>query len=168
MPAGTFVTFTPDRRDPSWSRTWVPADAHARPTAFEDLPRSAFQWTNFQVSIVFKLGGVDFSQSMTVVSVSLLDFVLMLQAAKAGMRHQATAQVSLSDRGEQWWFSRQRGVVWLRIRDRFDQAWINGSCPAEVFENLVDQCLSDALRLMCWEHPELRHNQYLQSLNDVS
>jgi hypothetical protein len=164
MPADTFVTFSLDRQDPSWRRDWVPADALSHPTPIEDLPQSAFLWTNFRVKVIFKLGGVDFSQSMTGVPVSILDFVLMLQAAKAIMRQQGTAEIDLSDRGDRWWFSRQRGLVWLRIRGGVDGGWINGSCPVEVFEQLVDVALADALRLLFWEQPELRRNNYLQSL----
>lgn len=79
--AVAFVTFTPARDDPSWSRGWARTSA-----AIEDLPQSAFIWHNFRVSVVFKVGGVDLSKSMTGVPVSILDFALMLQAAKALVR----------------------------------------------------------------------------------
>jgi hypothetical protein len=93
MPADTFIAFSLDRQDPSWSRDWVPADDLSHPTPFEDLPQSAFIWTNFQVRVVCKLGGVNFSQGMTGVPVSILDFVLMLQAASAVMRRQGPVEI---------------------------------------------------------------------------
>ncbi|MEV4642143.1 hypothetical protein AB0J80_32820 [Actinoplanes sp. NPDC049548] len=95
---------------------------------------------------------------------SILDFVLMLQAARTTMRRGGTSEIELSDRGDQWSFSRQRGTVWLRIRGGHDGRGINGSCPAEEFDQLVDQALADALRLLFWQQPALRRNKYLQSL----
>jgi hypothetical protein len=160
----TFVAFTPDRQDPSWGRGWVPVNHCGEPTAVEDLPQSAFLWRNFQVSVVFKLGGVDFSQSMARVPVSLLDFVLMLQAARGTLRRHGTAVIGLSDRGDQWSFSTHGAVVRLRIRGVLDRGWIDGSCPVDVFDQLVDQSLADALKLMFREKPALRRNAYLRQL----
>lgn len=55
-------------------------------------------------------------------------------------------------------------AVLVRTRGPVDEGWIDGSCPAEAFEQLVDESLTDALRLMFCEQPELRRNRYLQSL----
>lgn len=135
----------------------------ADPIPFQDLPQSVFLWRYFQVKVVFRVGGVDLSQSMGV-PVSILDFVLMLQAARASVRRDGTADIGLSDRGDQWWFSQHGGLVRVRIRGSLDQGWLEGSCPVEEFEQLTDICLADALRLLFWEQPALRGNTYLQAL----
>jgi hypothetical protein len=163
MPPDTFVTFTPDPHDPSWRRGWNPMIDLADPIPFQDLPQSVFLWRYFQVKVVFRVGGVDLSQSMAV-PVSILDFVLMLQAARAIMRREGNADIGLSDRGDQWSFSRRGALVRVRIRGFLDKGWVEGSCPVEEFEQLVDICLADALRLLSWEQPALRENTYLQTL----
>jgi hypothetical protein len=164
MAPQTFVAFTPDRDDPSWRQGWTSAIEMSSPLGIEELPQSAFVWHNFRVTVVFKVGGVDLSKSMTDVSVSILDFALMLQAAKAITRRTGTAQIGLSDRGDEWRFSLRDDMVRVRSRCGVGSGWIDGSCPAEVFEKLVDESLTDALRLIFWEQPALRRNKYLQSL----
>ncbi|GIM96105.1 hypothetical protein Ato02nite_078980 [Paractinoplanes toevensis] len=163
MPPDTFVTFTPDPQDPSWRSGWDPMVDLAKPTAFRDLPQSVFLWRNFQVKVVFTVGGVDLSQSMGV-PVSILDFVLMLQAVKVIVRREGRADIGLSDRGDQWSFSQHGELLRVRIRGLLDDGWVEGSCLVEEFEQLVDVCLADALRLMFWEQPALRQNTYLQTL----
>ncbi len=163
MPPDTFVTFTPDPQDPSWRNGWAPMTDLGDPTTFQDLPQSVFLWRHFQVKIAFRVGGVDLSQSMGV-PVSILDFVLMLQAARAIMRREGKCDIALSDRGDQWWFSRDGDLVRVRIRGSLGKDWVEGSCPVEKFEQLVDGCLTDALRLMFAEQPALRENTYLRTL----
>jgi len=163
MPPATFVALAPDPRDPSWRSGWDPLVDLAEPTSFQDLPQSVFLWRNFQAKVVFRVGGVDLSQSMSV-PVSILDFVLMLHAAKAIVRREGRAETGLSDRSDQWWFSRHGGLVRVRVRGLLDRGWVEGSCPVAEFEQLVDVCLADALRLMFWEQPALRENTYLQTL----
>jgi len=48
---------------------------------------------------------------MTSVPVSILDFALMLQAAKAMVRRTGGGEIGLSDRRAQWWFSMRDKVV---------------------------------------------------------
>jgi hypothetical protein len=163
MAPQTFVAFTPDRDDPSWSHGWTSDIEMSAPPGIEELPQSVFIWHDFRVTVVFKVDGVDLSKSMTSVSVSILDFALMLKPAKASMRRTGTAQVGLSDRGDEWWFSLRDDVVRVRSRCDIGEGWIDGSCPAGVFERLVDEALTDALRLIFWEQPALRRNKYLQS-----
>jgi len=59
MSPETFIIFTPDRGDPSWSQDRVSVTGSSEVVAVEDLPQSAFIWRNFRVSVVFKVGGVD-------------------------------------------------------------------------------------------------------------
>lgn len=160
----TFVTFALDRQDPSWRGGWDPMIHLKEPTPFQDLPQSVFVWDYFQVTVVFRVGGVDLSQSMDGIPVSILDFVLMLQAARAMVRREGRAEIGLSDRGDRWWFSQRGELVSVRIRGALDRGWVEGTCPAEEFEQLVDICLADALRLMFWEQPALRQNTYLRTL----
>lgn len=61
------------------------------------------------------------------VPVSILDFVLMLQAAKTMLRRDGSAEIGLSDRGDRWWFTQHDERVSVRIRGPLDQA---GSKPA--------------------------------------
>ena len=164
MPPDTFVTFTPDPQDPSWRSGWDPMVHLEEPTSFQNLPQSVFLWRYFQVTVAFWVGGANLSQSMGSVPVSILDFVLMLRAAKATLRREGSAEFDLSDRGGRWWFSQHGELVSVRVRGALDKGWVEGSCPAEEFERLVDVCLADALRLMFWEQPELRQNTYLRTL----
>jgi hypothetical protein len=89
MPPDRFVTFTLHPQDPSWRSGWDPMVELAEPTRHQDLPQSVFVWRYFQVKVVFRAGGVDLSQSMRV-AVSILEFVLMSQAAKATMRREGS------------------------------------------------------------------------------
>lgn len=160
----TFVTFTPDPQDPSWRADWDPMVRLKEPTSFQDLPQSVFLWYYFQVRVTFRVGGVDLSQSMNGAPVSILDFVLMLQAAKAMVLRDGSAEIGLSDRGDHWWFTQHDDLVSVRTRGPSDKGEVRGSCPTEEFRQLVDICLADALRLMFWEQPALRQNSYLQTL----
>jgi hypothetical protein len=96
--------------------------------------------------------------------VSILDVVPMLEAAKAVLFRDGSAEIGLSDRGDQWWFTQHNELVSVHIRGPLDKGWVRGSCPTEEFSQLVDICLADALRLMFWEQPALRRNTYLQTL----
>ncbi|MCO8270765.1 hypothetical protein M1L60_09175 [Actinoplanes sp. TRM 88003] len=62
-PPDTFVTFVPDERDPSWDGVWDPE---------VELPPAVFLWRYFQVRVTFRMGGVDLSQSMDSIPVSVL------------------------------------------------------------------------------------------------
>ncbi|GAA2501045.1 hypothetical protein Ahu01nite_077830 [Winogradskya humida] len=69
---------------------------------------------------------------------SILDFVLMLQAARAILLREGTAEIGLSDRGDEWLFSEDGESVRLRTRGALGKRWMNGACPAESIHQLVD------------------------------
>jgi hypothetical protein len=52
----------------------------------------------------------------------------------------------------------------VRSRRGVHRGWIDGLCPAEVFERVVDESLTGALRLIFCDQAALRRNKYLQGL----
>jgi hypothetical protein len=166
MPNNTDLRFRPDGRDSAWSPDWTPVVFGDEPRQLESLPQPAFIWWNFMTYTEFWLGGVDFSERQT--PVCLLDFVLMLQAARTILRQEGTAAVDLSDRTEEWVFTTDSGRVRLRTRNRTRGGWDygpgDGSCLPEDFEKLVDQALVDALFLIQSAQPALRNNAFIRNL----
>ncbi|GAA1026041.1 hypothetical protein GCM10009557_02270 [Virgisporangium ochraceum] len=164
----TLLVFRPAARDPSWRPGWDPIIVGEQPVRLEDLGQSAFIWRNFRVQAEFRLGGADFSESG--VPVCVLDFALMLQAARAILREDGAAALELSDRVGEWVFDRQEGDDRVRLRrryrlrDGYRYRAADGSCPLEAFDGLVDRSLTDALSLIFSAQPALRRNPYLRRL----
>ncbi|MGW0983597.1 hypothetical protein ACWD33_22570 [Streptomyces xiamenensis] len=78
----------------------MPLDAFREPTVVEELAQAAFIWENFKVDVSLRIGNGDFSNAAT--SVCVLDFVLMLQAARVTLRESRLAVFELSDRQGEW------------------------------------------------------------------
>jgi hypothetical protein len=132
----------------------------------EDLSQSAFIWFNFRAHVEFTLGGADFSESG--VPACVLDFVLMLQAARTQMRQEGAATLELSDRVGEWVFGLHDNRVRLRrrakARDGYRYRAGDGSCALDAFDELVERSLIDALALIFSAQPALRRNPYLRGL----
>ncbi|MFB7466205.1 hypothetical protein ACFCZ1_22395 [Streptomyces sp. NPDC056224] len=158
--------FVPNPRDESWGREWVPLDAFREPTVVEELTQSAFIWDNFKVDVSLRIGNGDFSDAAT--SVCVLDFVLMLQAARVTLREGRLAVFELSDRQGEWHFTRDKEVIGLRTRYATREGWhfrpAEGHCLAGEFDSLVEQSLGDALTLIFSRQRVTRRNPYLKAL----
>ncbi|MDX2709949.1 hypothetical protein PV350_45255 [Streptomyces sp. PA03-6a] len=165
-PATPSLSLVPSAGDTSWGPEWVPLDAFREPTAVEELTRSAFIWDNFKVDVSLRIGNGDFSDTAT--SVCVLDFVLMLHAARVTLRKDGLAVFELSDRQDEWRFTRGKELIGLRTRYATREGWCfrpaEGHCPAGEFDSLVEQSLTDALALIFSRQPVTRRNPYLQAL----
>ncbi len=133
----------------------------------EELAQSAFLWWNFTADVTFTMGGADFSECAR--SVCVLDFVLMLHAARTMLREDALAVLELSDRQDEWHFTRDNDSLGLRTRHATREGWrfhsAEGRCQATQFDDLVDQSLTDALGLIFSLQPSTKRNPYLQGLS---
>ncbi len=158
MSPETFIIFTPDRGDPSWSQDRVSVTGSSEVVAVEDLPQSAFIWRNLGST----LGRPQ--QEHDQCAREHPRFCLDVAGGEGhGTPHRRWRDRAVGSAGPMVVLdARQSGRV--RARGPLDKGWIDGSCPAEMFDRLVDQSLTDALRLMFWEQPALRRNAYLQSL----
>ncbi|MER5763898.1 hypothetical protein [Streptomyces sp. NPDC002082] len=158
--------FVPSPRDESWGPGWVPLNTCREPTVVEELTRPAFIWDNFKVDVSLRIGTGDFSDAAT--SVCVLDFVLMLQAARVTLREGRLAVFELSDRQDEWHFTRDNELIGLRTRYATREGWhfrtAEGHCPAGEFDSLVEQSLRDALALIFSRQPATGRNPYLQAL----
>ncbi|MFE5489036.1 hypothetical protein ACFQ7Z_03605 [Streptomyces virginiae] len=144
----------------------MPLDAFREPTVVEKLSQAAFIWDNFKVDVRLRIGNGDFSDAAT--SVCVLDFVLMLQAAMVTLREDRLAVFELSDRQDEWRFTRDKELIGLRTRYATREGWYfrpaEGHCLAREFDSLVEQSLRDALALIFSRQPVTRQNPYLQAL----
>ncbi|MFD3536414.1 hypothetical protein [Streptomyces sp. NPDC058664] len=160
------LSFVPNPKDESWGPDWVPLDAFREPTVVEELTQSAFIWDNFKVDVSLRIGNGDFSDAAT--SVCVLDFVLMLHAARVTLREGRIAVFELSDRQDEWHFTREKGRIRLRTRYATREGWhfrpAEGHCLAGEFDSVVKQSLRDALALIFSRQPVTRQNPYLQAL----
>ncbi|WP_424862974.1 hypothetical protein [Streptomyces sp. MMS24-I29] len=165
-PTTTSLSFAPSPCDKSWGPEWVPRDNLHRPTTAERLTQSEFIWDNFKVNATLKIGGADFSDAADFVCA--LDFVLMLQAARVTLHENVLTVAELSDRQDEWHFTRNNDVICLRTRYATREGWrfrpAEGQCQISEFDNLVEQALSDALALIFSTQPATRRNPYLQGL----
>ncbi|MCQ1582608.1 hypothetical protein [Streptomyces parvus] len=165
-PTTPSLSFVPSSGDKSWGPEWVPLDVFREPTAVEELPQSAFLWDNFKVDVSLRIGSGDFSK--TAASVCVLDFVLMLQAARVTLRHERLAVLELSDRQDEWCFTRDEELVGLRTRYATREGWgfrpTEGHCSAREFDSLVERSLRGALALIFSRQPATRRNPYLHAL----
>ncbi|MFE7332940.1 hypothetical protein ACFU8W_50740 [Streptomyces sp. NPDC057565] len=165
-PTTPSLSFVPSPRDKSWGPEWVPLDAFHEPIVVEELTQSAFIWDNFKVDVSLMIGNGDFSDAAT--SVCVLDFVLMLQAARVTLREDKLAVLELSDRQGEWHFTRNKELIGLRTRYAARESWhfrpAEGHCPASEFDSLVEQSLGNALALIFSRQPVTRRNPYLQAL----
>lgn len=132
----------------------------------EELPQSAFIWDNFKVDVSLRIGNGDFSDAAT--SVCALDFVLMLHTARVTLREGKHAVLELSDRQDEWHFTRDSELIGLRTRYATREGWhfrpAEGHCPTGEFNSLVEQALEDSLALIFSRQPVTRRNPYLQAL----
>ncbi|MFI8423572.1 hypothetical protein [Streptomyces sp. NPDC085479] len=160
------LRFVPDPSDESWGPEWVPLDAFCAPTVIEELTQAAFIWNTFKVDVSLRIGKGDFSEAAS--SVCVLDFVLMLQAARVTLRKDRLAVFELSDRQDEWHFTRDRELIGLRTRYATREGWhfrpAEGHCLAREFDSLVELSLRDALALIFSRQPVTRQNPYLQAL----
>ncbi|MFE3285526.1 hypothetical protein ACFXJJ_20750 [Streptomyces sp. NPDC059233] len=144
----------------------MPLDAFREPTVVEKLTQAAFIRDNFRVDVSLRIGNGDFSDAAT--SVCVLDFVLMLQAARVTLREDRLALFELSDRQDEWHFTRDQELIGLRTRYATREGWhfrpTEGHCLAREFDSLVEQSLRDALALIFSRQPVTRQNPYLQAL----
>ncbi|MGW0121878.1 hypothetical protein [Streptomyces sp. NPDC003327] len=144
----------------------MPLDAFREPTVVEELTQAAFIGDNFKVDVSLRIGNGDFSDAAT--SVCVLDFVLMLQAARVALREDRLAVSELSNRQGQWHFTRDEELIGLRTRYATRKGWhfrpAEGHCLAGEFDSLVEQSLRDALALIFSRQPVTRQNPYLQAL----
>jgi hypothetical protein len=162
----TSLTFTACERDPSWTPEWVPRDAHYDPTEVEKLGQAAFIWNNFKVDATLTVGGADFSGATRYVCV--LDLVLMLEAARTALRTDELVVQELSDRQDEWHFTRHDEHIAVRTRYATRDGWCfrpaEGNCTVTELDTLVEQALTDALGLIFSTQPATRRNPYLQGL----
>ncbi len=132
----------------------------------ERLTRFAFIWDNCKVDVSLRIGEGDFSDAGD--SVCVLDFVLMLHAARVQLREEELTVLELSDRQGEWHFTREKGIIGLRTRYATREGWrfrpAEGRCPAGAFDRLVDRSLTDALALIFSRQPSTRRNPYLRAL----
>ncbi|MFF2778936.1 hypothetical protein ACFVU3_29090 [Streptomyces sp. NPDC058052] len=165
-PTTPSLGFVPSAGDTSWGPEWAPLDVFREPTAVEELTQSAFLWDHFKVDVSLRIGSGDFSDAAA--SVCVLDFVLMLQAARVTLRDERLAVLELSDRQDEWHFTRDMGLVGLRTRYATRKGWhyrpAEGHCSAREFDSLVEHALGDALALIFSRQPATRRNPYLQNL----
>ncbi|MDX2818317.1 hypothetical protein PV410_38250 [Streptomyces sp. PA03-5A] len=165
-PATPSLGLVPSPGDTSWGPEWVPLDAFREPTVVEELTPSAFIRDNFKVDVSLRIGNGDFSDAAA--SVCVLDFVLMLHAARVTLREDGLAVFELSDRQGEWRFTRGKELMGLRTRYATREGWrfrpAEGRCPAGEFDSLVEQSLKDALALIFSKQPVTRRNPYLQAL----
>ncbi|MFD4025827.1 hypothetical protein ACFWRV_20320 [Streptomyces sp. NPDC058576] len=144
----------------------MPLDALREPTVVEKLTQAAFIWDNFKVDVSLWIGSGDFSDAAT--SFCVLDFVLMLQAARVMLREDSLAVFELSDRQDEWHFTRDKDLIGLRTRYATREGWnfrpAEGHCLAREFDSLVEQSLRDALALIFSRQPVTQQNPYLQAL----
>ncbi|MFF2721084.1 hypothetical protein [Streptomyces sp. NPDC058011] len=135
----------------------------------EELTKSAFIRFNFKVDVSIRIGSGDFSYVAT--SVCVLDFVLMLHAARVTLRKGRRAVFELSVRQDEWHFMRDKELSRSSTRYATREGWrfrsAEGHFLAGAFNNLVMQSLRDALALISSRQPATRRNPYLQILASI-
>jgi len=160
------ISFSPVPEDPSWGPAWVPGEAPWEPAEIENLSQSAFLWHSFTVDVGFRVGAADFGERAH--GVAVLDFVLMLHAARIGLGADGAAEVELSDRQGLWCFAVREEAVEVRFQQATGDGWRTGSdvgrCSMEDFGDVVEQGLVTALDMIFSRQPVARRSRYLQGL----
>lgn len=160
------IGFSPVPGDLSWGPAWVFREAPWEPAEIENLSQSAFLWHNFTVDVAFRVGAADLGEHVR--GVAVLDFVLMLHAARIALGADGAAEVELSDRQGLWCFAVHEGVVEVRFqqatRDGRRCGSAIGRCGMEDFDAAVEQALVSALDMIFSRQPVTRRSRYLQGL----
>lgn len=160
------VGFSPASGDSSWTSAWVSSEVPYEQTPIEDLTQSAFLWGNFTVDVVFRIGSIDFGEHAR--GVAVLDFVLMLEAARRSAVTGDVVELELSDRQGLWCFAvGEAGVIEVCFQQAAKDGWRGagaGCCRLAEFEAGVDRALTTALELIFERQPVARGNRYLQRL----
>jgi hypothetical protein len=161
------IAFTPHPRDPSWTAEWIPkAPPHYEPVAVADLTQDDFLYEYFRVAVTFVMGDADLSHMVR--NAFVIDFVLMLEAARRDLVEKRSAEVQLSDYGDVWRFRRDADVVRLTVEE-FDAGIpvgesAVGECTFEEFAAAVPAAIDQAVALIFSIQPRARENPYLRSL----
>jgi hypothetical protein len=162
------IAFTPVAGDPAWGTSWVPASPpDFEPVAVRDLTKHDFIFEYFRVDVAFHVGDVDFSERAGYVTV--LDFLFMLHFARTTLHATSDAVVDLSDRQEEWCFSRAGDEISLHTRYAARDGWHHrpgvGHFGLSELDRAVDESLRHAIELIFTRQPRARQNPYLAGLD---
>lgn len=162
------IEFTPVASEPAWGASWVsvgPPDYKA--VAVRDLTKDVFIFKYFRVDVAFQVEGTDFSEQ--VAYVIALDFVFMLHFVRATLHARSEVVADLSDRQDEWCFSRDGDGISLHTRYAAVDGWHRRPgterCGLSEFDRAVDASLHDALELIFTRQPLARQNPYLAGLS---
>src|SRR5687768_4345864 len=163
------IRFTPKPRDPSWTGEWTPkAPPHYEPVAVADLTQDDFLYEYFRVAVTFIVNDTDLSHAVH--DTCVIDFVLMLEAARRGLVEKGATEVQLSDYGDVWRFQREADIVRLTLETFIAGLPVGGStvgvCTFNEFSAAVPAAIAQAVALIFSVQPRARENPYLCSLAD--